>query len=127
MFDFLLTTFYLLKIYIHFHFPFSMFIRFNNIFSFHFLLFLSILKPDRIKSEGYPSEVHQVQTDDGYKLQLHRIPYGIKSSKTDKPRPPVFLMHGFCESSNGWIVLGPDNSLAYLLGEQHFCNTNEPF
>ncbi|XP_055311059.1 lipase 3-like isoform X2 [Sitodiplosis mosellana] len=70
--------------------------------------------PDRIKSEGYPSEVHQVQTDDGYKLQLHRIPYGKNSPKTDKPRPPVYLMHGFMDSSNGWIVLGPENSLVWM-------------
>lgn len=55
--------------------------------------------------------MHVVTTDDGYRLRLHRIPYGEKSPKTDKPRPPVFLMHGFLESSNGWTVLGPDNSI----------------
>lgn len=82
-------------------------------------------KPNRIKKYGYPAEVHTVQTEDGYILRLHRIPYGRKSPRTDEPRPPVLLMHGFLESSNGWTVLGADNSLPYLLGEQHKCNRNE--
>ncbi|XP_055311150.1 lipase 3-like isoform X1 [Sitodiplosis mosellana] len=76
--------------------------------------------PDRIKSEGYPAEVHTVVTDDEYILQLHRIPYGKISPKSNKPRPPVYLMHAFMESSNGWIVLGPENSLAYLLADEGY-------
>lgn len=55
--------------------------------------------------------MHEVTTKDGYILELHRIPHGRKSPKTYEPRQPVLLMHGFLESSNGWVVLGSENSL----------------
>ncbi|XP_031625878.1 lipase 3-like [Contarinia nasturtii] len=76
--------------------------------------------PDRIKSHGYPAEVHQLVTEDGYKLDLYRIPYGVKSPKTNRSRPAIILVHGFGECSNGWIVLGPENSLAYLLADNDY-------
>lgn len=65
--------------------------------------------------EGYPAEVHEVKTEDGYIIHLYRIPHGKNSSKTDAPRPPVYLMHAFMESSNGWIVLGSEHSLGLLI------------
>lgn len=73
----------------------------------HFLCF----QPELIRDEGYPAEVHSVTTCDGYILQLHRIPFSPKSPKTKRSKTPIFLMHGFLESSNGWIVLGSENSL----------------
>lgn len=73
--------------------------------------------PDRVKRSGYPVEDHEVVTDDGYILHLFRIPHGIKSPQTNQTRPPVLLMHGLFDSSNCWIVLGPENSLAYLLAD----------
>lgn len=73
--------------------------------------FLFFSQPERIKSEGYPSEIHHVTNNDGYILELHRIPHGVKSPQSDKPKPPVLLVHGFLDSSNGWIVLGSENSL----------------
>lgn len=50
-------------------------------------------------------------TSDGYVITIHRIPFSQKSPKDDTPKPPVCLMHAFMESSNGWIVLGPEHSL----------------
>lgn len=70
-----------------------------------------LLQPDRIKSSGYPVEDHEIVTDDGYILNLFRIPHGIKSPQTKQKRPPVLLMHGLFDSSNCYIVLGSDNSL----------------
>lgn len=55
--------------------------------------------------------MHQVVTDDGYILHMHRIPHGKNSSKSNEARPPIYLMHSFMESSNGWIVLGSEHSL----------------
>lgn len=70
-----------------------------------------ILQPDRIKRAGYPVEDHELTTDDGYILHLFRIPHGIKSNQANQRRPAVLLMHGIMDSSNGFIVLGADNSL----------------
>lgn len=69
------------------------------------------MQPDRIKQEGYPVEEHEVTTDDGYILTLYRIPFGNRSAKTEKLRPPVLLCHALLESSNSFIALGPDNAL----------------
>ncbi|KAI5646483.1 alpha/beta hydrolase fold domain-containing protein [Phthorimaea operculella] len=61
-----------------------------------------------IKKYGYPIEKHSVITEDGYIVKLFRIP---------KSGPPVFLAHGIGDSSDSWLVLGPANSLAYLLSD----------
>nr|XP_036669715.1 uro-adherence factor A isoform X4 [Drosophila suzukii] len=60
-----------------------------------------------IEKYGYPSETHFVNSDDGYKLCVHRIPRpGAK---------PVLLVHGLMSSSASWVELGPKNGLAYIL------------
>lgn len=69
---------------------------------------------DRINDQGYPTEVHSVETDDGYLIKLYRIPFSPKSSKTNETRPVVFLMHAFMESSNSFIVLGPKHSIGKI-------------
>ncbi|XP_020807414.1 lipase 3 [Drosophila serrata] len=60
-----------------------------------------------IAKYGFPSENHIIQTADGYKLSLHRMPRpGAK---------PVLLVHGLMSSSACWVQLGPSLGLAYLL------------
>lgn len=48
-----------------------------------------------MESYGYPLEEHEVRTEDGYILTVHRIPYG-RYDVLDKEasRPAVLLMHG---------------------------------
>ena len=65
---------------------------------------------------GYPLQIHTVTTDDGYILNLHRIP----NSQNKRKRPVVFLMHGILESSDTWVLMGPDKALAYVLSDQGF-------
>ncbi|KAH8341352.1 hypothetical protein KR059_003928, partial [Drosophila kikkawai] len=56
---------------------------------------------------GFPAETHYVDTTDGYKLCMHRIPrQGAR---------PVLLVHGLMSSSASWVQLGPNSGLAYLL------------
>ena len=43
--------------------------------------FVLKLQPQLIRFWGYDCEVHSVQTRDGYKLEIHRIPRG----KDEKP------------------------------------------
>lgn len=56
-----------------------------------------------IKKYGYPSEIHNVTTDDGYILEIHRIA---------KPGAiPVLLTHGLLDSSATWVLMGPNKGL----------------
>lgn len=68
--------------------------------------------PQLILKYGYGAEVHHATTEDGYILELHRIP---------KPGAPVvLLMHGLLCSSADWVSIGPGNGLAYLLADQGY-------
>ncbi|XP_063395700.1 lipase 3-like [Cydia fagiglandana] len=70
---------------------------------------------ERIKSQGYPAELHQVTTKDGYVLSLHRIPHGRDGSPG--PRPVVFVMHGLMSASSHFLHLGPEYAIAYNLAD----------
>ncbi|XP_055677535.1 lipase 3-like [Lutzomyia longipalpis] len=60
-----------------------------------------------LRKYGYPAETHIVTTNDGYMLELHRIP---------NPGGQVaFLMHGMLSSSADWILMGPNVGLGYML------------
>ena len=55
-------------------------------------------------------------TEDGYILELHRIPHGKGQSPYAKPYgKPVFLQHGLLGSSVNWIVAPSNRSLGILL------------
>ncbi|CAH0701444.1 unnamed protein product [Spodoptera exigua] len=74
--------------------------------------------PGLVAKYGYPIEVHNVITSDGYILEMHRIPHGRDhNNKPDPKKIPVLVMHGLLSSSADFIVLGPGNALAYLLAE----------
>ncbi|XP_059487749.1 lipase 3-like [Neocloeon triangulifer] len=70
--------------------------------------------PDMIVRQGYKAETHQVTTEDGYVLQMHRIPSNSPGGE------PVFLQHGLLSSSADWVELGPESGLAYILNEQGY-------
>lgn len=63
--------------------------------------------PELIKACGYKVETHSVVTEDGYILDMHRIP------STGKP---IFLMHGMLCSSYCWVT-SETNSLAFILAD----------
>ncbi|XP_017768293.1 PREDICTED: uncharacterized protein LOC108556624 [Nicrophorus vespilloides] len=64
---------------------------------------------------GYPFEEHEVVTEDGYILKLHRIPYEKNFSTLGKVRKPVLLHHGIFGASENWLFRGPDKDLCYIL------------
>jgi hypothetical protein len=55
-------------------------------------------------------EIHHVITEDGYILEVHRIPYG-RISGPEPNKPVVFLQHGFLASSADWIMNTVDKAL----------------
>ncbi|XP_063163902.1 lysosomal acid lipase/cholesteryl ester hydrolase-like [Candoia aspera] len=66
---------------------------------------------------GYPSEEHEIMTDDGYYLIANRIPYGMHTSRKTGPNPVVLLVPGlFCEGRS-WIANLPNNSLGFVLAD----------
>ncbi|XP_014224480.1 lipase 3-like [Trichogramma pretiosum] len=81
------------------------------------------LKTDELaRKYGYPFEEHTVITDDGYILALHRIPFGRNDYDGYYPRrrSAVLLMHGLGGSSADWVLMGPGNSLAYILADSGY-------
>jgi len=75
--------------------------------------------PDIIRFNGYPAEVHEVTTKDGYILEIHRIPHG-KEKPHSANRPVFFLQHGLLCSSADWVVNPVNSSLAFLLADAGF-------
>ncbi|KAJ8974133.1 hypothetical protein NQ317_004499 [Molorchus minor] len=75
-----------------------------------------------VSSYGYPIEAHQdIQTEDGYLLDIFRIPYGrTKTGSRKKRRPVVFLMHGLLSNAENWIIGGPQKGLAFLLADRGY-------
>lgn len=67
---------------------------------------------------GYPVEVHQITTSDGYKISLHRIPHS-PFSQQGQSRPPLLLVHGLTVSGSMYIVPLTDikKGLAYMLSD----------
>ncbi len=66
-------------------------------------------------------EMHQVTTEDGYILMLHRIPYP-KGQNSGPIGRPVLLQHGVIESSADWVLNPSEKSLGklYRLTESPF-------
>lgn len=59
-------------------------------------------------------ESHEVQTEDGYILTIHRIPHGqTNADVTDKP--VVLMMPGVFCSSACFVIRGAENGTAYVL------------
>ncbi|XP_072930289.1 lipase 3-like [Epargyreus clarus] len=72
--------------------------------------------PQLAKHHGKIIETHVVITGDGYLLTIHRIMRPLDQPLADKIiNPTVLLHHGLLGSSADWILLGPENSLPYIL------------
>ncbi|KAJ8667194.1 hypothetical protein QAD02_008856 [Eretmocerus hayati] len=63
---------------------------------------------------GYYAEKHLVQSDDGYQLQIHRIP-GSPGQPKRPGKKVIFLQHGMFASSATFVYGGPDRNFAYML------------
>lgn len=59
-----------------------------------------------VRRAGYPFEKNLVSTDDGYQLELHRLP------KPESNRV-MFLQHGIMDSSYSFVAKGASDGLAF--------------
>lgn len=77
---------------------------------------LQVFKSDQvlklIDNSGYQGEAHQIETEDGYILKLHRIVPKIPNGKL-----PVILCHGILATSADFLIMGREHSIAYLLSD----------
>ena len=66
-------------------------------------------------------------TDDGYILEMHRIPHGRTSSKWDinQPRPVVFLQHCLLCSSAEFVIPDPSKALGAFNKDRHYVNNTK--
>ncbi|CAH4038919.1 unnamed protein product [Pieris brassicae] len=69
-----------------------------------------------IASYGYQIETHKVLTADGYILKLHKLTSRLPDSFGIKRRI-VLLHHGLFGCSMDWLLLGPKDSLPFILLE----------
>eukprot|EP00121_Abeoforma_whisleri_P005301 Awhi_evm1s4801 len=77
---------------------------------------LKLLDTDGIvKFYGYPVEKHVVTTDDGFILDLFRMP-----QQTGPSRGTLLLAHGILDSSDTWVLNREDQSLAFLAHNQGY-------
>ncbi|KAI4469876.1 lysosomal acid lipase-related [Holotrichia oblita] len=67
-----------------------------------------------VKRNNYPIEVHNLNTSDGYELNIHRIPHGLDNNSSSGNRSVILLVHGLQESAEHWMING-NKSLAFLL------------
>lgn len=91
--------------------------------SFYILiLFISFIDSQRIyetdqviqliNNAGYIGETHNVETEDGYILKLHRL-----IPRKPNGKSPILIMHGILATAADFLITGKDVGLAYLLSD----------
>ena len=62
---------------------------------------------------GFKYETHTVTTEDGYILEMMRIP-GMLGEQGTITKPPVFMQHGLFDSADAFIMNYEQNAPAFI-------------
>ncbi|CAN7995040.1 unnamed protein product [Ixodes hexagonus] len=79
-----------------------------------------VVQEHLVVSKGYPFERHCVTTDDGYVLEMHRIPAGRGPCLEPCHREPVLLMTGLATDSASFVSDFPEQSLGFVLADRGY-------
>ncbi|XP_064456853.1 gastric triacylglycerol lipase-like [Ornithodoros turicata] len=69
-----------------------------------------------IGGKGYGFERHDVTTEDGYIIQIHRIPHGMKTCN-ETSKPVVFLMTGLLGDSTSYVLDFANQCVGFFLAD----------
>ncbi|GMT01711.1 hypothetical protein PENTCL1PPCAC_23885 [Pristionchus entomophagus] len=76
---------------------------------------------DMIRRWGYPAELYDVVTKDGYILDMYRIPHGrFAEANSSCNRPAILMVHGMGVTSTEYFMNPPESSPAFILADQGF-------
>lgn len=102
----------------------SFFLLFILLFLNSYVSYYLLFQEEIIKHHGYPVETYTVVTEDGYILQLFRIPHGISNPETSDyfqfNKTVALLLPGMESSADDFVIGGPDQSLAFVLADNGF-------
>ena len=81
-----------------------------------------------VTEKGYIYEKHEVQTEDGYLLNIIHIPGLIQDDSCEFtlldndqiPKQPVMFQHGLVDSSDGWLANKEERCLPFILVNSGF-------
>ncbi|KAG5866679.1 hypothetical protein JTB14_029648 [Gonioctena quinquepunctata] len=73
-----------------------------------------------IIDNGFPLEIHEFETEDGYFLKAHRIPSNRGHINNSTNRYPVLICHGVGGRSENFVWMGPKKSLAFFLADNDY-------
>ncbi|KAL3265319.1 hypothetical protein HHI36_009527 [Cryptolaemus montrouzieri] len=66
---------------------------------------------------GYKLTEHEVISETGHILVLHKIKARRKNNRNSTYTPAVLIQHGLLGASDNWIFRGPEKDLPYLLSD----------
>ncbi|OMO85324.1 hypothetical protein CCACVL1_10268 [Corchorus capsularis] len=71
---------------------------------------------------GYKCEEHEVKTQDGYILNMQRIPEGRAggTTRSENKRQPVLIQHGVLVDGMTWLLNSPEQNLPMILADKGF-------
>ncbi|XVE84141.1 hypothetical protein DITRI_Ditri16bG0145900 [Diplodiscus trichospermus] len=71
---------------------------------------------------GYKCEEHEVKTQDGYILNMQRIPEGRAGgiSRTGNKKQPILIQHGVLVDGMTWLLNSPEQNLPMILADKGY-------
>jgi hypothetical protein len=76
---------------------------------------------DIIFLKGYPLEIHNIMTEDGYQLRVYRLPGGKdEDNYKEKIKDPVLFQHGLFDSADGWVCNSEDKALPFMMANRGY-------
>ena len=85
------------------------------------LEWFNLFQSQIIRYHGYPVEEYDVVTDDGYIINIQRIPHGRNGSLSEAgSKQVIFLQHGLLSASSCWVLNLANESFGFILADNGF-------